>query len=331
MIDLLERRYNILRAVQNHQPIGRRLLAEKLGVGERMIRSEIEFLRENLILAPDPAGVYLTPESEHNLMELGKLVHKLRGLAQLEKWLAEKLQLQKVLIIPGDLDKDSTTFRELGKLAGRFIVDSLQDDWVLAVTGGTTMAEVAQSIPRSTVHQRVLVVPGRGGLGEDVKIQANTIAAAIAQRLGATYRLLHIPDNVSSETLTELLTDHKVAEVLALSKKANVFIHGIGVPQDMSLKRDLNWQQILHASTKQPVGEALGNYFAADSTVVTTTLTVGPRLDDLAAMELVITVAGGSNKGKAILAVIKNGFDHVLITDEGAARVMREELLDSEQ
>lgn len=323
---MLERRYNILRTIQNHQPIGRRLLAEKLKVGERMIRSEIEFLKEKQILAPDQAGVYLTPESQRNLVELGHLVHKLRGLTQLEKWLAERLGIRKVLIIPGDLASDPTVFRELGKLAGRFIVDAIKENRILAVTGGTTMAEVAHSIPRTSAYNRVLVVPGRGGLGEDVEIQANTIAAAIAQRLGATYRLLHIPDNVSTETLTELLTDHKVAEVISLSKKANVFMHGIGVPQEMTLRRDLNWQQILHASAKQPVGEALGSYFATDGSVVTTSLTVGPKLDDLAEMELVIAVAGGSNKGKAILAVIKNGFDHVLITDEGAARVIQEEL-----
>jgi len=78
MIDLLERRYNILRTVQNHQPIGRRLLAQKLGVGERVIRGEIEFLKENQILASNLSGVNLTPESEKNLAELGRLLDELR-------------------------------------------------------------------------------------------------------------------------------------------------------------------------------------------------------------------------------------------------------------
>lgn len=326
IIDLLERRYNILRTVQMHQPIGRRLLAEKLGVGERVIRSEIELLKENQILAPDSSGVYLTPESEQNLVGLGNLVHELRGLSQLEKWLKGRLGLQKVMIVPGDLDKDPGVIKELGRLAGRFIVETVQNGWVAAVTGGTTMSEVALSLPRSALHSRTLVVPGRGGFGEDVEIQANTVAAAIAQKLGASYRLLHIPDNVASETLEDLLADHKIAEVIALSKRADIFIHGIGVPREMSLKRDLNWQQILHESTEQPVGEALGNYFALDGQVVTTTPTVGPKLADLANMQLVVAIAGGSKKGKAILAVSRNGLDDVLITDEGAARIIQEEL-----
>jgi len=257
---------------------------------------------------------------------LGNLVHELRGLSQLEKWLTNRLGIQRVLIIPGDLDRDPTVLKELGRLAGRFIMDTVQNGWVAAVTGGKTMAEVAGSLPRTSFHNRTLVVPGRGGFGENVEIQANTVAAAIAQKMGASYRLLHIPDNVASETLEDLLTDHRIAEVITLSKKADVFIHGIGVPQEMSLKRDLNWQQILHEAKEQPIGEALGNYFAADGRVVTTTHTVGPKLTDLAEMELVIAVAGGSKKGKAILAVCRNGLDDVLITDEGAARIMQEEM-----
>ena len=45
MIILLEKRYNILRAVKYHQPIGRRLLSERLKIGERIVRSEVDILK----------------------------------------------------------------------------------------------------------------------------------------------------------------------------------------------------------------------------------------------------------------------------------------------
>lgn len=325
-MELLERRYNLLRTISHDQPIGRRLLAEKMGVGERIIRGEIDFLKSQQLLSSDASGVYLAPDCEILLSELGSLVHKFQGLSALEIYLAEKLNLDRVYIVPGDADEDPGILSELGKLAGRFIQDVVQDNWVIAVTGGTTMAEVARHIPKITGKKRVIVVPGRGGLGEDVEIQANTVAARIAHKLGAIYRMLHIPDSVRSEGLKKLLQDPKVQEIITLSKQAQLFLHGIGVPEVMASRREQDWEGLKSLAAQKPVGEALGNYFAADGSVVLATTTVGPRQEDLKKLNLVVAVAGGRRKGKAITAVLKGGFTDILITDQGAAQVMKESL-----
>lgn len=326
MIELLERRYNILRTISHCQPIGRRMLAEKLGLGERIVRSELEFLRENQFLRSDTAGVSLDSECESLLSQVGVLVHKMRGLTALEKHLVTELGLDKVYIVPGNIDDDTAVLKDLGKLAGRYIHEVVQPDWIISVTGGSTMAEAARHVPKTGSKNKILVVPGRGGLGEDVELQANTIAAAMAQRLGASYRLLHIPDNISEEAMERLLTEPRVQEVLSLNKKANLLIHGIGVPKEMAYRRDQSWDKLLDDTEKTPVGEAFGNYFAADGTVVYISPTVGPKLEELAKINPVAAVAGGKRKGEAILAVIKSGFINVLITDQGAAEVIRDQL-----
>ena len=324
LIVLIERRYNILRAISMHQPIGRRLLAEQLSLGERIVRSELEFFKNQQLLIFEAAGVSLAPECEPLLKQLGEFVHKLRGLVNLEKHLAQRLLLERVFIVAGDLDQDHDSFRELGKLAGRFIRDAIEEEWVIAVTGGSTMAEVARNIPKTYGKSKILVVPARGGLGEEVEIQANSIAAEIAHRLGASYKLLFVPDGIKSEALEGLLLDHRVQEVITLTKGANLLLHGIGAPQIMAVRRNFDWQDMLGSLDKKPVGEAFGNYFAADGSVIFATPTVGPTLEELARLKLVVAVAGGRSKAEAIMSVIKAGFVKVLITDQGAAQCMQD-------
>lgn len=327
MIELLERRYNILRTISHSQPIGRRLLAERLGLGERIVRGELDFLRENQLIHTDASGVSLEAESEALLSQAGNLVHKMRGLTALELHLAKELKLDRVYVVPGNLDEEGDVLKDLGRLAGRYIHEVVQLDWVISVTGGSTMAEVARNVPKASGKNRILVVPGRGGLGEDVDIQANTIAAAMAQRLGASYRLLHVPDNVSEEAMENLIAEPRIQEIFALNKRANLLLHGIGVPKEMALRRDLSWDKLLEGTARPPVGEVFGYYFAADGSVVYATPTVGPKLEDLARINMVAAVAGGSSKGEAILSVLKGGFIDVLITDQGAAEVIRKRLI----
>ncbi|PKM90363.1 MAG: DeoR family transcriptional regulator [Firmicutes bacterium HGW-Firmicutes-12] len=324
IIDLLERRYNILRAIKNGQPLGRRLLAEQLSLGERVVRGELDFLKNQQLLVSNTAGVSLTLECESLMLQLGELVHKLRGLITLERNLTQKLGLEKVYIVPGDVDNDRSILHEIGKMGARFIRDVVKDDWVVAVTGGTTMAEVAYSFPKSAGKKNVLIVPARGGLGEDVDIQANTIAAGIAQRLGVSYRLLHVPDGISEETLDKLMLENRVQEVITLSRHANLLVHGIGNPMETAKRRDLNWPKLFEGTNKSAVGEVFGYFFAADGSIVKTTPTVGPTLEELAELDLVVAVAGGRGKAEAILAVLKHGFVDILFTDQGAGERIQE-------
>lgn len=326
--NLLEKRYDILRVVQYNQPIGRRLLSEQLELGERIVRSEVEFLKHQQLLTSDAVGVSLTDDCEKLLTELAELVHEFRGLAFLENFLQNKMGLNKVCIVPGDVDEQNINMRELGKAAGKYLVRIAEDNWVIAVSGGTTMAEVARQIPQTNEQKRILVVPARGGLGEVVEIQSNTIAARIAKGLGGSYRLLYVPDDISEETLENFALDHKIMETINLVKKANLLLHGIGVPKVMASRRDLDWQYLLSRAKQLPVGEAFGYYFAEDGSVAVSTPTVGPRLEDLAQFQQVVAVAGGKSKARAILAVLKAGFVKVLITDQGAAEAMREILED---
>lgn len=55
-LELVDRRYQILRMIFYYKPVGRRHIAEYLGLQERAVRNEIEFLRQQGFLTAGPHG-----------------------------------------------------------------------------------------------------------------------------------------------------------------------------------------------------------------------------------------------------------------------------------
>lgn len=320
--ELVERRHTVLQFVTFAQPIGRRALAAKLGWPERMVRKEIDFLRSIGLLSAEPAGMAVSPAGVSVMEELKEVIRELHGLSELEEKLAGRLNLRKVVVVPGDADDDEAVKKEIALRTAEFLQEVLVPGDVIAVTGGSTLAEVARSLPESPGPCDVVVVPARGGLGEEVELQANTVAAAIAKRLGGTYRLLHVPDDLGEELVSTISTDPKIKELLEVIRSARIVLHGIGSAEEMARRRGLPQEHVELLNKRGAVGEAFGYYFDRSGNIVFTTSSVGMRFEDLAGAELVVAVGGGRSKAEAALAVLSTQHQHVYITDEGAAREM---------
>ena len=69
-IELMERRYIILRQISVSQPIGRRTLSNRLGISERVARTETEFLKEQGLINVAVSGMTVTEEGEELLKKL---------------------------------------------------------------------------------------------------------------------------------------------------------------------------------------------------------------------------------------------------------------------
>ena len=185
--DILERRYLLLRAIRSLGPVGRRSLTSKLELSERTVRSDLELLRAQGLIMCGSAGVWLSQEGEKVLAQLDDMARRLYDVAGLERAMTAAFRLKRVLIVPGDSDEDPTVKRDLAQAAANYLRSIVEDGDILAVTGGTTLAQVAESFPGEPLQRRVTVVPARGGLGEDITIQANTIAVRLAEKMGGTY------------------------------------------------------------------------------------------------------------------------------------------------
>ena len=327
LISLIEERYDILRHIQYSEPVGRRALALIMEKGERFVRAHVDFLKNAGFVDFSPLGMTLTLEGKLMQSELFEYVKVLHGLTMLETELSEKLGISQVIIIPGDSEVDTMVPRELGRAAANVLGQYLtKDNMIVAVSGGTVMANVAEAVNFS--QPSVTVVPARGGLGEHVENQANTIAATMATKLGGKYRMLHVPDGVSEEMLGTMLVDNNnsnsnIHSVTDMIKHANVLIHGIGQAKEMAVRRGCDEEFVSKLVASGAVGEALGHYCTLSGKNTYITSSVGLQLDNLADIGLVIAVAGGRSKAEAIIAVTSAGGQDVLITDESAARAIQ--------
>ncbi|MBO8158990.1 sugar-binding domain-containing protein [Thermosyntropha sp.] len=318
--EMLEIRYQILRQIMHKGPIGRRQIARDLDYTERLVRREIDILKARGAVSILPAGIILTPYGEELLREIDEVMPFLFSTQDLSRRLKLMFGLEEVIIVPGDSFVDYVAKKDLGRVAARYLQKVLFPGCVLAVTGGTTLAEMAEAVSADATWPDVLVVPARGGLGEEMELQAGAIAAKIAKTLGAQYRLLHIPDNLEENTAEVLKRDSHISDVVKTIKRCDILIHGIGAAMEMAARRGLTSEEVQDLEKKGAVGEALRFYFDYNGNIVHEVPGIGLELDDFNNIKKVIAVAGGQNKAKAIEAVLKHGYQKVLITDEGAAK-----------
>lgn len=318
-LEIMETRYQILRQVLYNQPVGRRQIGKVLGYPERTIRGEVETLKIRGAIYTTPAGICLTSVGQEMLREVDEYIPFLFNTQTLAKKIKNMFRVDEVIVVPGDSYQDILAKKDLGAAAAHYLVKLLQPRYTLAVTGGTTLAEMASAISNGDDHNDVMVVPARGGLGEEMELQAGAIAAKIAKAIGAQYRLLHIPDNLEEGTAEILKQDMHVRQLVDIIKASNILVHGIGPAIEMANRRGLTGEEKNYLVKRSAVGEALRYYFDKEGNIVYEVPGIGLELEDLKNIPIVMAVAGGSNKGPAIRAVLQNGQVSVLITDEAAA------------
>ncbi|MUK89183.1 hypothetical protein GMD78_12445 [Ornithinibacillus sp. L9] len=325
LLEIMQQRYSVLHSVELFQPIGRRGLAEHTNLTERIVRGEIDFLHKQGLIHITSKGMHITKEGKLLLDQLADFMSEIMGISALEKQIKDKLNLTKVIIVPGDSDEQDWVKQEMGKACVGYLKKIVKPDFAIAVTGGTTMAAVADVMTPLDKESSYLFVPARGGIGEKVENQANTIVSEMARKTNGEYRLLYVPDPLSESTYQTIINEPSVNETLQQIKSANVVMHGIGDALKMAERRKTSESLLNELKASKAVSEAFGYYFDENGNIVHKVRTVGIQLEDLVNINHVITIAGGTSKGQAIASYFKQGKTDVLITDEAAAKQLLRE------
>lgn len=320
LLEVLDKRYKILTTIYYNEPIGRRMLASSLGMGERIVRNEIEFLKKQGLININAEGMTVNYEGRKTLDVLKEFIHELRGLKEMEEFLKNSLELKDVLVVPGDADKNELILEEMGKSAAEYLKNILKDKDIIALTGGTSVKRLVDNMPKTKEYKDILIIPARGGIGRNVEIQSNTLVAKLAGKLCADYRMLQLIDNVDYAKMYEILNEESIKEVVDKIHKADILIYGIGKADEMASKRGLSQEKITKLLEKGAVGEAFGCYFNNNGEIVFSTPTVGIKGEDTKKIESLIAIAGGKSKAQSILGVQRYNKKNILITDEGAAK-----------
>lgn len=325
MVEVLEKRYRILQKISLMAPIGRRSLASELNLSERKLRTETDFLRQHELTSSTRGGMVLTKKGEDVLRQLADVIHQFSGMNRSEQLLAQYFDIQRVVIVPGDLDQTNSVLTTFSYVLSDWLSQSLDkyNSQVVTVMGGTTLEGVARFMRPIECDDKLTFVSGRGGMGGLISAQANAVSAKMAEKVGGSHVPLHVPEKMSEKTYQNLLNEPTVKKVMKLIMESKIAIHSIGQAMVMAREREMSDDEILLLNSKKAVAEVFGNFYNQEGDIVYQIPRIGLQTSVLACIPNVYAVAGGSSKADAIQAYLKQAPSQTwLLTDEGAANLV---------
>lgn len=320
ILKVLERRYDILRIISQNNGIGRRKLSTILNLTERNIRSEIEILKTEKLIVIESGGVKISEKGKELLEDIEFYIKDIKGLTDLSEKIKELLGVKSVSIVPGDLNKDGKVLLEIGRKASEVLKEKIKPNYYIGVTGGSTIMEVSNQLEIKKKYEDTVVFPARGGLGEQLETQANTISAKIAEKLSGKYKLFYLPDNLDKYLFETFKTSDYIKEMDECLEKMDLLVFGIGRSDYMAEKRKLSEREKEILKEKKSVTESLGYFFDIEGKLILETKTIGLNIENFKKMKNLIGVAGGYNKGDSIISVSKLNKNIDLVIDEGASK-----------
>lgn len=320
---LFQKRFRILQALATFGPIGRRALGDQLAMTEREIRNEITVLHEQQLIFIQQKGMFCSDQGYGVLEQLQSLFRELSGLVAKEQQLSKHFGIERVVIVHGDVETDQNVKHQLGKEAAQILMANVSGQDKIAVTGGSTVAAIEDFLSKTHSLRSSKFIAARGGMGDEMTFQANTLVAKFAHKSGASYRTLFLPEYLSEQAYVAMKSEPMIQEMMALYEEVTMVIHGIGAAHEMATRRNTSLAEQRRLDDKGAVGEAFGYYFNESGEIVHHIRTIGIQLEQVKKAQKILAIAAGANKATAIQAYFKNAAAQtVLITDEQTANEM---------
>ena len=248
-------------------------------------------------------------------------------LFEIEARLEAVFGLQEAIVIPAVGDTSRSLLNALGTVAANFLLERLRDGDVVAISPGTTVQAVVQSIETTRPYQ-VEVVPILGAIQGPIESDMNYLATDLADRVGGRSYQLHAPAFVETPEHGEVLRSMApVKDILDIARHANIALLGIGTV-DAEVSRFVQFTALSAEDLKHIAedcggvgeigahvfdieGQACGNEYADR--------TIGLTLAEIQKIPFRIGVAASAAKALPIYGALRGGYLHALITDEAAA------------
>ena len=320
VIEIMTKRYLVLREISLSGPIGRRALANNLQNSERIIRTETELLKQQGLIDVASKGMTITQEGQQLLKDLKDAMRDVIGINQLQEEIRQYLGIKKVILIPGSYDNNHSLIKDIGSQAAKYFLDVIKDNDIVSIAGGSTMLEFARSIKSDKKYNSITVVPARGSMGLDVETQSNNVVAEVSKNIHSNYKLLNVPDQLCEESIKMLTQEPEIKSTLELIDNSDVLVFGVGRADEMVERRKLSDEIAKNIMDKKAVGEAFGHYFNKKGEIVYKLNTVGIDMKSFKNKRETIAVFAGRKKAEAFIPISKINKNIVLITDEESAK-----------
>ncbi|WP_164995811.1 sugar-binding transcriptional regulator [Miniphocaeibacter massiliensis] len=316
-------RYNILNQINLNKNIGRRKLSSLLNYNERLVRNETEKLFQLDLISIEQVGMNITDKGIDALEGAYDLVYSLNSYNELANKVKHALGLTKVIVSKGSIREESGKM-ENAKIASNYILNSINNNSILGITGGSTVGLAINSIKTKKSYPNLTIVPVRGSLVGSVTNQANILAVKLAEKLNSKYSNFYLPDDFDLDNLKDLSKLPEVENTLDLINNLDMLIFGIGDANKMASRRKLSDEYKNIIKESGAVAEAFGNYFDIRGNIVLKSKSIGITLEQFRNVKDVIAIAGDDDKEKAIIAISEVRKDMTLIiTEECAKKIIK--------
>lgn len=243
-----------------------------------------------------------------------------------ERNLENRYGLRKVRIVPTAED-DAMQRRWMGQVAAETLVGMVRDDAVVAVSWGTTLQAMADSLYGDTSVSGMQIVALVGGLHNATRgTNPSEVAEQLGQYFHAPARALYAPVYVKNEaTASGLRSDAGLREALELARNASLVVFGLGALHDDATMLKLGY---IDATEKEfleregAVGDIGCRWVDRDGQAVALPPTIHPigiELENLRNIPERLAVAGGPSKNEIVRAALRGGYVTHLVTDEQCA------------
>ncbi|MDR7483685.1 MAG: sugar-binding transcriptional regulator [Armatimonadota bacterium] len=276
-------------------------------------------------LSRQTVGRMLTRARARGIVEV-RIKSPLSFSSDLAARLEAAFGLAEALVVRPTDASDDAVKAALGEAAARFLERHLRAGNVVGLAWGSTLYRMARQLRPHRVS-RVKVVQLNGSLVRNTHVShAEYIVQHTAEVFGGESTLLAAPLMVDTGAIKEsMLQDSRIASALALARRAQVAMFGIGaVSRESSLVRAGYVDQVLLQNLREmgAVGEICGRFYDLDGRPCAPDLadrTLALELADFRTKRLAVGVAGGGRKVDAILGALAGRYCNVLITDALAA------------
>lgn len=247
-------------------------------------------------------------------------------VVQLANDLARKYGLRDAIVVPSETDYAETQ-RGLAQGAAGLVSSYLPNIQSIGISWGTTLAKVVDAMPYEGFSE-IMVRPLVGGVAsQHVYYDTNHLAFRLSEKLGAGCSYLYAPALAETKELAKVLNQSRLVQrALREAKAVDLALIGVGNPQKSSTWRQLGYMTAECLRDDAIIGDAVGSLFDKNGKTIDNKMTermIGIKVEALEAIPNTMLIAAGSQKARAIQALLSGRCANLLVVD----RALAEELL----
>jgi deoxyribonucleoside regulator len=251
-------------------------------------------------------------------------------LSSLEDKLEQSFKLKEAVVVSDEeIMSEESIKKKVAKAAALLLQRRIRENDTIAVSWGTTLAEVAKALHPS-FHLNVDIVPLLGGIdvtGRD--IHSNEIARQVSEAFKGKYYVLNVPVFVSNlQTKKAFEKEKSIKTVIDKAKSADIAVVGIGSTKQSStmIKRGyFSVKEFAKLTDMGVVGDICTNFYDIQGNIIKFSLQnkmIGLGLKELKHIPIVIGLACGEDKKEAILGALRGGYINIIVTNKRVAEYL---------